>query len=112
MKIQIEHSFVLSQAETERLDRIEEQLRELNQKVNKLIMNVAEAVQVLADSNVKLDDISAKLTEGFTEITALIGQLQNTNLTSEQEAIVNNLKSKVDGIQPQAQQLADIVPGP
>ncbi len=75
-------------------------------------MTVAEAIQVLADENVKLDDISAKLTEGFTEIINLIGQLNNTTLTPEQQAIVDNLKSKVDGIQPQAQQIADIVPGP
>ncbi len=75
-------------------------------------MTVQEAIQVLADENVKLDDISAKLVEGFNEITALIGQLQNTNLTPEQEAIVTQLQGKVDGIQPQAQQIADIVPGP
>ena len=75
-------------------------------------MTVQEAIQVLADENVKLDDISAKLTEAFTEIINLIGQLQNTTLTPEQEAIVNNLKSKVDAVQPEAQQLADIVPGP
>ena len=75
-------------------------------------MNVADAIQVLADENVKLDDISAKLTEGFNEITALIGGLQNTDLTPEQAAIVTQLQAKVDGIQPQAQQLADIVPGP
>lgn len=87
-------------------------LHKLTRKVNKLMGNVAEAIQVLADENVKLDDISAKLTEGFTEITALIGQLQNTELTPEQQAIVDALKSKVDGIQPQAQQIADIVPGP
>lgn len=87
-------------------------LARIEHKLDKLHMDVAEAIQVLADENVKLDDISAKLTEGFTEITALIGQLQNTNLTSEQEAIVNDLKSKVDAVQPQAQQIADIVPNP
>ena len=75
-------------------------------------MTVQEAIQVLADENVKLDDISAKLTEGFAEITALIGQLQNTTLTPEQEAIVTAMKDKVDATQPQAQQIADIVPGP
>lgn len=73
-------------------------------------MNIAEAIAVLADQNVKLDDISAKLTEGFNEIIILIGQLQNTTLTPEQEEIVNQMKAKVDGIQPQAQQIADIVP--
>lgn len=88
------------------------QLKQLTRKVNKLIMTVAEAVQVLADENVKLDDIGAKLTEAFTEITQLIGQLQNTTLTPDQEAIVNAMKTKVDGVQPQAQQLADIVPNP
>lgn len=75
-------------------------------------MTIQEAIQVLADENVKLDDIGAKLTEGFNEIIILIGQLQNTTLTPEQEAIVNQVKDKVDGIQPQAQQIADIVPGP
>ena len=75
-------------------------------------MTVQEAIQVLADENVKLDDISAKLTEGFAEIIDLIGQLQNTNLTPEQEAIVTAMKAKVDSVQPQAQQIADIVPGP
>ncbi len=75
-------------------------------------MTIQEAIQVLADENVKLDDISAKLTEGFTEIINLIGQLQNTELTPEQQAIVDALKSKVDAVQPQAQQIADIVPGP
>lgn len=87
-------------------------LHRLDRKVNKLNMTVQEAIQTLADENVKLDDISTKLTEGFTEITNLIGQLQNTNLTPEQETIVNDLKSKVDGLQPQAQQIADIVPNP
>jgi len=96
--------------ETARLDRIEALLRQLNQKSDKIIMNLTEALQVLSDENIKLDDIGAKLTEGFTEITALIGQLQSTTLTPEQEAIVNNLKSKVDAIQPQAQAIADIVP--
>ena len=84
----------------------------VNIQLRKLIMTVQEAIQVLADENVKLDDISAKLTEGFTEIINLIGQLQNTNLTPEQEAIVTALKDKVDSVQPQAQQIADIVPGP
>jgi len=110
--------------ETERLDRIEKQqmitlLLLLNLvafiviiiKLRKLNMNLAEAIQVLADENVKLDDIGAKLTEGFNEIIILIGQLQNTTLTPEQEAIVNDLKAKVDAVQPQAQQIADIVPG-
>ena len=96
--------------ETARLDRIEALLKQLNQKSDKIIMNLTEALQVLSDENIKLDDIGAKLTEGFTEITALIGQLQSTTLTPEQEAIVNNLKSKVDAIQPQAQAIADIVP--
>jgi uncharacterized phage infection (PIP) family protein YhgE len=98
----------------------------IEHKLDKLIMTVADAIQVLADENVKLDDIgakltdtAAKLTEGFNEITALIGQLQNTTLTPEQEAIVTSLQGKVDALQPQAasvdtqgQQIADIVPGP
>ncbi len=75
-------------------------------------MTVAEAIQRLADENVKLDDISAKLTEGFTEIENLLGQLQNTTLTPEQQAIVDAMTTKVDAIQPQAQAIADIVPGP
>jgi len=75
-------------------------------------MTVAEAIQVLADENVKLDDISAKLTEGFTEIENLLGQLENSTLTPEQQAIVDALKAKVDSVQPQAQQIADIVPVP
>jgi len=75
-------------------------------------MKLDEAIQVLAQENVKLDEIGAKLTEAFTEITNLIGQLQNTELTQEQEQIVNALKDKVDAVQPQAQGLADIVPGP
>jgi len=75
-------------------------------------MTLAEAIQVLSDENVKLDDIGTKLTEGFAEITDLIGQLQNTTLTPEQETIVNDLKAKVDAVQPQAQQIADIVPNP
>jgi hypothetical protein len=87
-------------------------LHKLQRKVDKLTMTVADAIQVLADENVKLDDIGAKLTEGFAEIIALIGQLQNTTLTPEQETIVNDLKAKVDSVQPQAQQIADIVPGP
>src|SRR5436190_1762150 len=95
----------ISLVETERLDRIEKQLKEI-------VMTLQEAVQDLADENIKLDDIGAKLNEGFNEITALIGQLQNTTLTDEQAAIVNVLKAKVDAIQPQAQQIADIVPGP
>jgi hypothetical protein len=81
-------------------------------QLRKIIMTVADAFAVFAAENVKLDDISAKLTEGFTEITALIGQLQNTELTPEQEAIATALQGKVDGIQPQAQQIADIVPNP
>ncbi len=104
--------FGFSLVETERLDRIESQLGHINHKLDKLLMNVADAIQVLADENVKLDDIGAKLTEGFTEITALIGQLQNTELTTEQAAIVTALQGKVDGIQPQAQAIADIVPNP
>ena len=84
----------------------------VNLQLKKLIMTVQEAIRVLADENVKLDDISVKLTEGFTEIINLIGQLQNTNLTPEQEAIVTAMKAKVDSVQPQAQQIEDIVPGP
>ena len=75
-------------------------------------MTIQDALDVLAEENVKLDDISAKLTEGFNEIIELIGQLQNTTLTPEQEAIVTALRDKVDAVQPQAQQIADIVPGP
>ena len=78
----------------------------------KIIMTIQEAIDTLAAENVKLDDISAKLTEGFNEIIILIGQLQNTTLTPDQEAIVNVMKDKVDAVQPQAQQIADIVPGP
>lgn len=77
-----------------------------------IIMNIADAFQVFADADVKLDTISADLVEGFAEITALIGQLQNTELTPEQEAIVNATKDKVDAIAPQAKQIADIVPNP
>lgn len=106
------NKFWFSLVETARLDRIESQLKQLNQKADKIIMTITEALQTLADENVKLDDISAKLTEGFTEIMNLIGQLQNTELTAEQAAIVTAMKDKVDAIQPQAQQIADIVPGP
>ncbi len=105
---------------------LKDTLVRIEHKLDKLIMTVADAIQVLADENVKLDDIgakltdtAAKLTEGFTEIINLIGQLQNTTLTPEQEAIVTSLKDKVDTMQPQAaavdvqgQQIADIVPGP
>ncbi len=84
----------------------------VNIQLRKLIMTIAEAIQVLADENVKLDDISAKLTEGFTEIINLIHQLQNTDLTPDQQAIVDAMKAKVDAVQPQAQAIADIVPGP
>ncbi len=94
------------------LHKIDDKLTATNERLDKLQMTVQEAIQVLADENIKLDDISAKLTEGFTEITALIGQLQNTNLDPDQEAIVTNLKGKVESIQPQAQQIADIVPNP
>ncbi len=73
-------------------------------------MTIQEAIDTLAAEDVKLDDISAKLTEGFTEITNLLGGLQN--LTPEQEAIVNQVTTKVDALQPQAQAIADIVPGP
>ncbi len=83
-----------------------------NYQLRKLIMTVQEAIDTLAAENVKLDDISAKLTEGFNEIEILIGQLQNTTLTPEQEQIVTALANKVDAVQPQAQQIADIVPGP
>ena len=72
-------------------------------QLRKLTMTVQEAIDVLAAENVKLDDISAKLTEGFAEIIDLIGQLQNTTLTPEQEAIVTALRDKVDAVQPQAQ---------
>ncbi len=75
-------------------------------------MTVQEAIQILADENVKLDDIGAKLTEAFTEIENLLGQLEAGTLTPDQQAIVDQLKAKVDAVQPQAQQLADIVPGP
>ncbi len=81
-------------------------------KIRKLQMTIQEAIDTLAAENIKLDDIGAKLTEGFTEITALIGQLQNTDLTPDQQAIVTSLQAKVDAVQPQAQQIADIVPGP
>jgi peptidoglycan hydrolase CwlO-like protein len=94
------------------LDLILEKQEKTLERIKKLQMTVQDAIQVLADENVKLDDIGTKLTEGFTEITALIGQLQNTDLTPDQEAIVTSLQSKVDSIQPQAQQIADIVPGP
>ncbi len=104
--------FGFSLVETERLDRIEKLLKHINERQDKLIMTVQEAIDTLANENVKLDDISAKLTEGFTEIENLLGQLQNTTLTPEQEAIVTALAAKVDAVQPQAQQIADIVPGP
>ena len=94
------------------LDHVLKNQKTIIERIDKLQMTVQEAIDTLAAENVKLDDISAKLTEGFAEITALIGQLQNTNLTPEQEAIVNDLKAKVDSVQPQAQQIADIVPGP
>ena len=84
----------------------------VNIQLKKITMTIQEALDVLASENVKLDDISAKLTEGFNEIIELIGQLQNTTLTPEQEAIVTALRDKVDAVQPQAQQIADIVPGP
>ncbi len=96
----------------ETLHRIDVNVIAANDKLEKLQMTVQDAIQILSDENVKLDDISAKLLEGFTEIINLIGQLQNTTLTPEQEAIVNAMKAKVDAIQPQAQQIADIVPGP
>ncbi len=76
----------------------------------KIIMTIQEAIDTLAAENVKLDDISAKLTEGFTEITNLLGGLQN--LTPEQQATVDQVTAKVDALQPQAQAIADIVPGP
>ncbi len=84
----------------------------VNIQLRKIIMTIQDAIDLLASENVKLDDIGAKLTEGFAEITALIGQLQNTTLTPEQEAIVTALQGKVDAVQPQAQAIADIVPGP
>ncbi len=96
----------------ESLHRIEHKLTATNERLDKLQMTVQEAIDTLAAENVKLDDISAKLTEGFAEITALIGQLQNTELTPEQAAIVTAMQAKVDAVQPQAQQIADIVPGP
>ncbi len=94
------------------LRRIDRKLTATNERLEKLQMTVQDAIDTLAAENVKLDDISAKLTEGFTEITELLHQLQNTTLTPEQEAIVTAAVAKVDAIQPQAQQLADIVPGP
>ncbi len=96
----------------ELLHRIDHKLTATNERLDKLQMTVQEAIDALAAENIKLDDIGAKLTEGFAEITALIGQLQNTTLTPEQEAIVTQLEGKVDSIQPQAQAIADIVPGP
>lgn len=90
---------------TDRLDGIRSQLK-------KILMKIDEAFATFAEANVKLDDIAAKLTEGFAEITDLIGRLQNTDLTPEQETIVNQLSSKIGSIQPQAQAIADVVPGP
>ncbi len=75
-------------------------------------MTIQDAIDTLAAENVKLDDIAAKLTEGFTEITNLIHQLQSTELTPDQAAIVTAMQTKVDAVQPQAQAIADIVPGP
>lgn len=96
-----------------KLDLLLEKQDKTLERIRKLQMTVQEAFDLIKnETNVKLDDVSAKLTEGFDEITALIGQLQNTNLTPVQEAIVNDLKSKVDSVQPQAQKIADIVPGP
>ncbi len=94
------------------LHSIDGKVTAANEKLEKLQMTVQEAIDTLASENVKLDDISAKLTEGFTEIENLLGQLQNTNLTPEQEAIVTAAQAKIDAIQPQAQQIADIVPNP
>jgi len=79
---------------------------------SKLIMTLQEAVQIIQEAKTKLDDVGDKLTEGFAEIIALIGQLQNTTLSPEQEAIVTSLSDKATALQPQAQQIADIVPGP
>ncbi len=75
-------------------------------------MTLQEAVQIITDANVKLDDVGAKLTEGFAEIIDLIGRLQNTTLTPEQEAIVTQLNDKATALQPQATAIANIVPGP
>ncbi len=97
---------------TERLDRIEKKLDKLIHTTEKILMTVPELIQKLSDEGVKLDDISAKLTEGFAEITALIGQLQNFELPPEASAVVDQLDSKVSALQPQAQQIADIVPNP
>jgi predicted nucleic acid-binding Zn-ribbon protein len=94
------------------LHGIDGKLTAANQKLEQLKMTIQEAIDTLAAENVKLDDISSKLTEGFTEISDLLHQLQNTTLTPEQEAIVTAAVAKVDAIQPQAQQIADIVPGP
>ncbi len=96
----------------EMLHKIDDKLTAANGRLKNIEMNIQDAIDKLAAENVKLDDIGAKLTEGFTEISALIGQLQNTELTPEQEAIVTALEGKVDAIQPQAQQIADIVPNP
>ncbi len=102
----------ISILETARLDGIERELRHIRNRLDKIEMTIQEAIDTLAAENVKLDDISAKLTEGFTEIENLLGQLQNTTLTPEQETIVTALAAKVDAVQPQAQQIADIVPNP
>ncbi len=75
-------------------------------------MTLQEAVQIITDANVKLDDVGTKLTEGFAEIIDLIGRLQNTTLTPEQEEIVTALDSKTTALQPQATAIANIVPGP
>jgi hypothetical protein len=83
-----------------------------NIQLRNIIMTLREAVQIIADAKTKLDDVGEKLTEGFNEIIELIGQLQNTTLTPEQEAIVTSLSDKATALQPQAQQIADIVPGP
>ncbi len=108
----ITHRVNISILETARLDGIERELRHIRNRLDKIEMTIQEAIDTLAAENVKLDDISAKLTEGFTEISDLLHQLQNTTLTPEQEAIVTAAVAKVDAIQPQAQQIADIVPGP
>ena len=81
-------------------------------QLKKLIMTLQEAVQLLQAAKVKLDDVGDKLTEGFTEIIDLIGRLQNTELTPEQAEIVTALSDKATALQPQAQAIADIVPGP
>lgn len=94
----------LSLVETARLDRIEEELKHVNQKLVKLMATADEA-------NAKLDAISANLTEIGSEVDTLLAKIDEL-IAAAQNNVPDTVMEKINAVKDQAQVVDDKVPNP